>query len=84
MLNLTPAFLPDPFDHFTKLNMKASLQHCSSDAIKFNTVCFLVFLIVIREKRQILGNFVVTEATEAKRQVIDFNRSCLELLVIFI
>ena len=37
---------------------------------------------VVRQERQKPGHFVLTDAIETKRQIIDFNRSCLKLITI--
>ena len=41
--------------------------------------CWRAIFVVVRQEGQILSHFVVTDAIETKRQIIDFDRSCLKL-----
>lgn len=41
-------------------------------------------MLIIRQKRKVLSHSAFTQSLETKRQVINVNRSCLGLLVIFV
>ena len=56
------------------LQLRAKVLH-------FHISSGFLLVTVVRQERQILGHFEVTEALETKRQIIDFNRSCLKLFI---
>ena len=75
-----------PWEHLLCRRLQSTLINVilqlRAKVLHFHISSGLLLVTVVRQEGQIPGYFEVTKASETKRQIIDFNRSCLKLFII--
>ena len=69
-------------NYFIHVDCHSIILQFRINVLQLLTSCWRAISVPVRQERQILSHFVVTDAIETKRQIIDFNGSCLKLATI--